>query len=67
VREEDGGFIVEGKAVRRLVSRFDLDNEEAVRYLGDRLERLVVSTALRALGARPGDEVEVEGFTFEFQ
>jgi len=67
VRREGENFVVEGRAVRRLVSRFDLTNEEAIRYLGERLERLGVYAALRAQGAQPGDDVEIEGYAFEFQ
>ena len=61
------GFTVRGRAVRRLVSRFDLTNEDAIRYLGERLDRLGVYAALRAKGARPGDDVDIEGYAFEFQ
>jgi Obg family GTPase CgtA-like protein len=67
VTRDENGFAVRGDAVRRLVSRFDLDNEEASRYLAERLDRLGVYSALRARGARPGDEVDIEGYTFEFQ
>jgi GTP-binding protein len=66
VRGGEGCFVVEGRAVRRLVSRFDLTNEEAIRYLGERLDRLGVYAALRAQGAQPGDDVEIEGYAFEF-
>jgi GTPase len=67
VRREKTGFVVEGRAVGRLVSRFDLTNEEAIRYLGERLDRLGVYAALRAQGAQPGDDVDIEGYAFEFQ
>ncbi|MCE5253926.1 MAG: GTPase ObgE [Actinomycetia bacterium] len=67
VRREKNGFVVRGRAVRRLVSRFDLTDEEAIRYLGERLDRLGVYAALRAQGARPGDDVDIEGYAFEFQ
>jgi GTPase len=67
VVHDEAGFSVKGKAVRRLVSRFDLDNEEAIQYLAERLDRLGVYAALKARGARPGDEVDLEGYTFEFQ
>jgi Obg family GTPase CgtA-like protein len=60
-------WIVRGDALRRLVQRFDLDNEEAVRYLGERLDRLGVYSALRAQGAQPGDDVDLEGYDFEYQ
>ncbi len=67
VSRDESGFTVKGKAVRRLVSRFDLDNEEAIQYLAERLDRLGVYAALRARGAQPGDEVDLEGYTFEYQ
>jgi GTP-binding protein len=63
----ENGWVVRGEAVRRLVRRFDLDNEEAVRYLGERLDRLGVYSALRTQGAQPGDDVDIEGYDFEFQ
>jgi GTP-binding protein len=65
--DEDTGYAVRGKAVKRLVSRFDLDNDEAIQYLAERLDRLGVYAALKARGAKPGDEVDLEGYTFEFQ
>jgi GTP-binding protein len=67
IRREKNGFVVNGNAVRRLVSRFDLTNEEAIRYVGERLDRLGVYAALRARGAQPGDDVDIEGYAFEFQ
>ncbi len=67
VSRDESGFVVKGKAVRRLVSRFDLDNEEAIQYLAERLDRLGVYAALRARGAQPGDEVDIEGYMFEYQ
>jgi GTPase len=67
VSRDESGFVVRGKAVRSLVSRFDLDNEEAIQYLAGRLDRLGVYAALRARGAQPGDEVDIEGYTFEYQ
>lgn len=67
VREEDGRYVVEGEAVERLVRRFDMENEHAVRYVSDRLERLGVYQALRERGAAPGDEVEIAGHLFEYR
>jgi GTP-binding protein len=66
VRKVKKGFVVKGEAVHRLVRRFDLDNEEATRYVAEKFERLGVYAALRAQGAQPGDEVDVEGYAFEF-
>lgn len=67
VERTEQGFEVRGAAVRRLVSRFDLTNDEAIRYLGESLERLGVYAALRGKGAQAGDEVDIEGYMFEFR
>lgn len=67
VRRSGEGFVVEGDAVERLVRRTDLGNEEAVRYLDRRLNRLGLDEALREAGAEPGDEVEIAGYIFEFR
>ncbi len=66
ITREDGLFHVHGRALLRLVSRFDVTNEEAFRYLGERLDRLGVYAALRAQGAQPGDDVDIEGYAFEY-
>ncbi|MCX8033025.1 MAG: GTPase ObgE [Thermoleophilia bacterium] len=67
VRREGERFVVEGPIVERLVSRFDLSNDEAARYVDERLTRLGVYSALAEQGAQPGDEVEIAGRTFEFR
>jgi len=66
VRREDDHFVVEGEAVERLVKRYDLENDQAVRYLGRRLDRMGVHGALRQSGASAGDEVYIAGYVFEF-
>ena len=51
--------------VERLFARHDVDNEEALRYLEDRLRALGVIKALEAAGFEPGDDVEIAGIVFE--
>lgn len=67
VHRSGDGFVVEGDMVERLVKRTDLANDEAVRYLDRRLNRLGLDEALREAGAEPGDEVEIAGYIFEFR
>ncbi len=67
VRREADHFVVEGEAVERLVRRFDLENDQAVRYVAERLERLGVYDALRERGAAAGDEVYIGEYEFEYQ
>ncbi len=59
-------FRVSGGVVERLVAQTDFENDEAVAYLQERLERLGVSEELRQAGARPGDGVTIGEMEFEF-
>lgn len=67
IRREADHFVVEGVVIARIVHRYDLENPQAVRYLGERLERLGVYGALRDRGAAPGDEVHIGDLVFEFE
>src|SRR6478672_4070952 len=55
VQEEDGLFRVRGEKPERWVRQTDFNNDEAVGYLADRLNRLGVEAALMKAGARGGD------------
>ncbi len=61
----EGSFAVRGRGIERLVERFDLDNEDALAHLEDRLRSIGVIKELEARGFEPGDEVEIAGVTFE--
>jgi GTP-binding protein len=61
----DGTFRVEGEGIERLLARHDLDNEESLRYVEERLRTLGVIRALQAQGFEPGDDVEIGGTVFE--
>ena len=58
-RTGPGAFRVEGERVERLIARHDVDNEEALRYVEERLRALGVIKALEAAGFEPGDDVEI--------
>jgi GTPase len=64
-RTGPGAFRVEGERVERLIARHDVDNEEALRYVEERLRALGVIKALESAGFEPGDDVEVRGIIFE--
>ncbi len=59
VREEDGLFRVRGDKPERWVRQTDFNNDEAVGYLADRLNRLGVEAELMKIGARAGDGVAI--------
>ncbi|UQA95416.1 GTPase ObgE [Streptomyces halobius] len=58
-REGDGFFRVRGEKPERWVRQTDFNNDEAVGYLADRLNRLGVEDALLKAGARAMDGVAI--------
>ncbi|MDT4920338.1 MAG: GTPase [Pseudonocardiales bacterium] len=66
-RAESGAFVVRGAKPERWVKQTDFDNDEAVGYLADRLQRLGVEAELTKLGAEPGAAVTIGGVTFDFE
>jgi GTPase len=63
----DGVYVVRGPQVERWVRQTNFDNDEAVGYLADRLERLGVEAALGKKGAQPGDPVRIGEREFDWQ
>jgi GTP-binding protein len=62
-----GVFAVRGGAVERLLSRFDVENEDAMAYVEGRLRRLGVVRALEAEGFQAGDELRIGGVALELR
>jgi GTPase len=65
-RDAMGRFEVKGRNVERWVAETDLDDDREVARLQQRLKKEGVDRRLRALGARPGDEVQIRDRVFEF-
>ncbi|MFT3714873.1 MAG: GTPase ObgE [Gordonia sp. (in: high G+C Gram-positive bacteria)] len=63
----EGGFIVRGERPERWIRQTQFDNDEAVGYLADRLNRLGVEDALVKKGARPGAAVTIGDVTFDWE
>lgn len=66
VIKQEGAFKVTGKRIERMIAMTNLDNEEAVRYLHRRLNRIGVIAKLRAKGAQEGDTVTIGKVEFAF-
>ncbi|HTR73487.1 MAG TPA: GTPase ObgE [Solirubrobacteraceae bacterium] len=64
-RLDDGVFDVSGRGVERLLSRYDIQNADALAYLEERLRRIGVLDALQREGFVAGDEVRIAGVPFE--
>jgi GTP-binding protein len=66
-RDDEGVFVISGVRVERWVRQTNFDNDEALGYLADRLERLGVEDALAKKGAQPGDPVRIGTHEFDWQ
>jgi len=66
VEAVDDYFVVHGVQMERLFAKADLDNQDAVAYLQQVIERAGLNDALRRAGAVPGDTVVVGESEFEF-
>jgi GTPase len=64
-RTAPGAYRVAGEGIERLIARHDLDNDESLRYVEERLRALGVIRALESAGFEPGDDVEIGGIVFE--
>jgi GTP-binding protein len=64
-REGDGAFRVHGRGIELLFERHDLENEEALAYLEERLREIGVIAELERAGFEPGDEVRIGERAFE--
>jgi GTP-binding protein len=58
-------FAVRGRGIEKLLARHDLENEDAMAYVEERLRRIGVLKALETEGFEPGDEIEIASLTFE--
>jgi GTP-binding protein len=60
-----GKYAVSGRGVERLLARHDLNNEDALAYVEERLRKIGVLRALQARGFQAGDELTIAGVAFE--
>jgi GTP-binding protein len=66
VTREGDSWVVAGRAAERAVNLQDLTSPEAAGFASERLGKIGVDRALRAAGARAGDDVRIGELTFTF-
>ena len=66
VRKEGEIFVVEGKAVNRLMGRINIDDNESMYYFQKKLKELGIEEELKKQGIREGDYVKMLNWTFEW-
>jgi GTP-binding protein len=62
-----GQYAVSGRGIERLLARHDLDNDDALAYVEERLRKIGVLRALEARGFKVGDELTIAGVAFEIE
>jgi GTPase len=66
-REDDGVFVVRGRAALRAVALTDLTDDDALAYVQGRLRNLGVERALVRAGIRDGDTVRLGQLEFTYK
>jgi GTP-binding protein len=67
IEPAEGGWRVHGEAIERAAAMTYWELEESVRRFQRLLRRIGVEDALRQAGARPGDNVRIAEYEFEWQ
>ncbi|MEX0993731.1 MAG: GTPase ObgE [Solirubrobacterales bacterium] len=57
-------FRISGPSIERLIARHDLENEDALAYIEERLRSIGVVSALESKGFEPGDEIVIGEVAF---
>ena len=66
IKEEDGVFIVTGKAVERLMGRINIEDNESMYYLQKSLKNMGIDSKLKEMGVCEGDTVIIAGWELEW-
>ena len=66
IKEEDGVFIVTGKAVERLMGRINIEDNESMYYLQKSLKNMGIEQKLKEMGVCEGDTVILAGWELEW-
>ena len=65
-RVEDGIFIVEGRAVDRLMGRINIEDNESMYYLQKCIQNMGIEDKLKELGVKEGDTVKISDWELEW-
>ena len=66
IKEENGVFIVSGKAVQRLMGRINIEDNESMYYLQKCLKNMGIEYKLREMGVCEGDTVILDDWELEW-
>lgn len=67
ITKENNTWVVKGKEIEKLFNMTRFTEDEAVERFARKLKGMGVEEELLKLGAKYGDEIEIEGYSFEFK
>ena len=67
ITKEDDMFVVDGPAIRELMRKVNMEDNESLYYFQKRLEELGVNKKLKDAGVREGDTVKVFDYLLEWE
>jgi GTP-binding protein len=67
IKKVSDGFRIDGKVIGRVVKMTDFGNEDAVRYLQQKLKRMGVFKALKRQGAKEGQAIWIGDVELEYR
>ena len=66
IKEEDGVFIVTGRAIQRLMGRVNIEDNESMYYLQKCLKNMGIEAKLKEMGVCEGDTVILDDWELEW-
>ena len=66
IKNEDGVFIVSGKAIQKLMGRVNIEDNESIYYLQKSLKNMGVDAKLKEMGVCEGDTVILDDWELEW-
>lgn len=66
IKQEDGVFIVSGKAIERLMGRVNIEDNESMYYLQKSLKKMGIEEKLKEMGVCEGDTVILADWELEW-
>lgn len=66
VKKDGNTFVIEGKAINRLMGRINIDDNESMYYFQKNLKSLGIEDELKRQGIQEGDYVKILNWTFEW-
>ena len=66
ISKKDGVYVVEGKAIEKLLKRVNMEDNESLYYFQKSIKSLGVEERLKAMGIKEGDTVKFIIWEFEW-